>query len=401
MKRYARLLVVLTVVVSLLAVAGGCSKSSAPAPAAGQTGSGGGASKGKLSEVKIGVVAPLTGGGALYGQQMKNGAVLAVEEINKAGGILGAQIKLTVEDDKGSLAESGKATEKLVSQDKVNIWIGTLNSTNTIADLQLTNKANIPSIIPIAVADKITEGLGYKNVFRNSANNSMQVKALADYIVKSRKERNFAILAENTDYGRDLVKNFTEFLQTGGGKILTTEYYNVGDKDFYNQLTKIKGLKPEALLIAGLVAEGAQIARQQKELGLNVQLFSFGGFMGEQPIKLTGDAADGLIHTDYFSPVSGDPVIEKFLANYKAKYGTVPDTYYSAAMYDAIYLAKDAIERAKTLDPAAVNQALAETKDLPGVMGKTSFDAHGQANRPVWISQIKDGKQAVLYRPKQ
>lgn len=349
-------------------------------------------------EIKIGLVGAMSGGGALYGQQMKHGAELAVEEINKAGGINGQKVTLIVEDDKGSPQEAVKATEKLISQDKINVWMGTLNSSNTLAALDVTKRSNIPSLVPIATAEKITE-MGAKNIFRNCANNPMQVKALADFVLAKRSERSFAIIAENTDYGRDLAKIFEANLTAGGGKIIATEFYKPGDKDFYNQLTKIKSSNPEGLLVAGMLAEGSQIVNQARELGITAQFFSFGGFMGNQALQLTGKAGEGLIHTEYFAPVAGDPVIEKFVNAYKAKYNEVPDTYYSAALYDAVYIAKAAIEKAGSTEPDKVNQALASIKDFAAVLGKISFNEKGQSTTQVWMSQFKDGKQDVIYKP--
>lgn len=349
-------------------------------------------------EVKIGMVTAMSGGGAIYGQQMQQAAQLAVDEINKAGGVNGMQFKLLVEDDKSSPQDSVTATQKLVSQDNINVWMGTLNSSNTLADLEITKQTGLPSLVPIAAAEKITQ-LGYKNVFRNCADNSMQVKDLADYILKQRPERKFTVIAENTDYGKSLADNFQKDITSGGGSVIDTEYYKPGDKDFYNQLTKIKGLNPEGLVVAGLIAEGSQIVKQAHELGIKAQLYSFGGFMGADAVKLAGDAAEGLIHTDYFSPVKGDPVIDKFVNAYQARYGVVPDSYYSAAVYDAIYIVKAAIEKAGSTDPDKVDQALAQTKDFPGVMGKTTFDSNGQAQLKVSIAQIKGGKQTVIYKP--
>jgi branched-chain amino acid transport system substrate-binding protein len=350
-------------------------------------------------EIKIGLVGAMSGGGALYGQQMKRGAELAVDEINNAGGINGQKVILIVEDDKGSPQEAVKATEKLISQDKISVWMGTLNSSNTLAALDVTKRSNIPSLVPIATAEKITE-MGAKNVFRNCANNPMQVKALSDFILAKRPERSLAIIAENTDYGRDLAKIFETNLTAGGGKIVATEYYKPGDKDFYNQLTKIKSTNPDGLLVAGMLAEGTQIVNQARELGITAQFYSFGGFMGTQALQLAGKAGEGLIHTEHFAPASGDPVVEKFVNAFKAKYNEVPDTYYSAALYDAVYIAKAAIEKAGSTEPDKINQALASIKDFSAVLGKISFNEKGQSMTQVWMSQFKEGKQDVIYKPK-
>lgn len=252
--------------------------------------------------------------------------------------------------------------------------------------------------MPIAVADSITNA-GYTNVFRNVSNNSLQVKALVDYILAKQPHKRIALISENTDYGRGLADTFEKNFTAGGGTITNKEFYNVGQKEFSDQLTKIKAQKPDAIVIGGLVAEGGLIAKQAQDLGLKYQLYSYGGFMGSAPIKLAGQAVEGLIHTEYFTPVTGDKKIEDFVNAYQKKYNEIPDSYYSAATYDAVYLYAEGVKKAGTTDPKKVNAALHAIQNFPGVMGSISFDAKGQASTKVWIGQIKDGKQVVIYRP--
>lgn len=353
---------------------------------------------GSGQEIKIGFVAQLSGGGALYGKQMEQGAQLAVDEINQAGGINGKKLKLLAQDDQASPSESVKVTQRLVTEDHIDAWMGTLKSSDTLTDMGIMSKQDIPSFVPIAVADNITNS-GYTNVFRNVANNSMQVKALVDYILKNQPQKRIALISENTDYGRGLADTFEKNFTAGGGQITSKEFYNVGQKEFTDQLTKIKGQNPEAIVIGGLVAEGALIAKQAQDLGLKFQLYSYGGFMGAAPIKLAGNAVEGLIHTEYFTPIKGDKKIEDFVNAYQKKYGEIPDSYYSAATYDAVYLYAEGLKKAGTAEPKKVNDALHAIQSYQGVMGSISFDAKGQASTKVWIGQIKDGKQNVIYRP--
>lgn len=350
------------------------------------------------SEIKIGLVTQLSGGGALYGKQMEHGAQLAVDEINEAGGVLGKKLKLIAQDDQANPSESVKVTQRLVTEDRIDAWMGTLKSSDTMTDLTITSKQNIPSFVPIAVADKITE-LGYSNVFRNVSNNTMQVKALVDYILKNQPHKHIAIISENTDYGRGLSEAFDKAFTEGGGQVVNTEYYNVGQKEFSDQLTKIKAKQPDAIVISGLVAEGALIAKQAQDIGLKTQLYSYGGFMGSAPIKLGGQAVEGLIHTEYFTPVKGDKKIEAFVDSYQKKFGEIPDSYYSAATYDAVYLYAEGVKKAGSTEGVKVNDSIRSIKDYPGVMGSISFDEKGQASTKVWIGQIKNGQQEVIYRP--
>jgi branched-chain amino acid transport system substrate-binding protein len=349
-------------------------------------------------EIKIGLVAPLSGGGALYGKQMENGAKLAVDEINEAGGLLGKKLKLIVQDDQANPGESVKVTQRLVTEEKINAWMGTLKSADTVTDIGITSKQDIPSFVPVAVGNSITES-GFTNVFRNVSNNTMQVKELVAYILKNQPHKKIAIIAENSDYGRGLAEDFEKFFVEGGGQISNIEYYNMGTKEFNDPLTKIKANNPDAVVISGLIAEGALIVKQAQDLGLKTQWYSYGGFSGSAAIKLAGAAAEGLIHTEYFTPVEGDEKIEKFVKAYEQKFNETPDAYYSAATYDAVYLYAEGVRKAGTLDNKKINDALHSIKDYQGVMGTISFEQNGQATAKVWIAQIKDGKQTVIYRP--
>lgn len=347
--------------------------------------------------IKIGLVTGITGASAVYSEQMVNASELAVEEINEAGGVLGKKLELLTGDDKGSAEEAVTVTQKMITQDKINIWMGTLNSSNTVACLSITNQAGILAMAPIAAADSITE-TGSGLVFRNCANNSMQVQQLCDYIASQRPEKEFAIIAENTEYGKSLVDNFQKDMEKLGGKIVCTEYYESGATDFHTQLTNIKSKGVEAITICGLVSEGSQVLVQAKELGITSQFYSFGGFMGQQPIDLAGSSADGIIHTEYFTPIEDGGVIDKFVASYKEKYGKTPDSYYSASMYDAVYLIKEAIEKADSTETKDIAAAMSSI-NYDGVMGNVTFDKNGQANMKVWIGQVQDMKQVVIYRP--
>ncbi|MCI1857796.1 MAG: ABC transporter substrate-binding protein [Sporolactobacillus sp.] len=349
--------------------------------------------------IKIGLVTQLSGGGAIYGKLMQQGAQLAVDQANKSGGVLNRKIKLLAEDDQANPSESVKVTQRLVSEDKIDAWIGTLKSSDTITDIGITAKQNIPSLVPVGVADNVTQQ-GFKNAFRNVANNTMQITAMVNYILKEQpKQKKIAIVAENTDYGRGIVDTFAKLFTKNGKLITNKEYYNVGQKDFNDQLTKIKAKQPDGIVIAGLVAEGALIAKQARSLGMAQQLYSFGGFMGKQPMELGGKAVNGLIHTDYFVPTANDPLTQRFVKDFKKKYGATPDSYYSAATYDAVNLYIDAVKEAKSTDPQKVNKVLMGLKNKHTVMGDITFNKEGQATAEVWISQIKDGKQVGIYKP--
>ena len=354
---------------------------------------------GKKEPIKFGVIGPYTGPNAKPGQSMKQGVQLAVDEINKAGGVGGQMIEPIFEDDASVPAQSVSATEKLVTKDEVRFLIGTFNSATTLADMKVIDREKIPMMVPIAVAIDITES-GNKWVFRNSATNPMQAEQLMNYIYNNSKNRKFAVIHENTDYGKGLASSVTKYITDKGGQF-TAESYSIGDTDFYAQLTKLKNAKPDAIIIAGNLSEGSQITRQAKELGIKSQLYGFGGLSSYDYNNLVGGANEGLICTSYFEVTSPNPLAQQFVKGYKTKYGVPPDMF-AAAIYESVYIAKNAIEKSGAAKDLAgfrsgMRDALAATKDLPGVQGQTTFDAKGQATKVVMIVQWQKGEKKILY----
>ena len=287
---------------------------------------------GKKEPIKFGVIGSYTGPNAKPGQSMKQGVQLAVDEINKAGGVGGQMIEPIFEDDASVPAQSVSATEKLVTKDEVRFLIGTFNSATTLADMKVIDREKIPMLVPIAVAIEITES-GNKWVFRNSATNPMQAEQLMNYIYNNTKNRKFAVIHENTDYGKGLAAAVTKYITEKGGQV-TAESYSIGDTDFYAQLTKLKNAKPDAIIIAGNLSEGSQITRQAKELGIKSQLYGFGGLSSYDYNNLAGGANEGLICTSYFEVTSPNPLAQQFVKGYKTKYGVPPDMF-AAAIYES------------------------------------------------------------------
>lgn len=349
--------------------------------------------------IKFGVIGAYTGPNAKPGQSMKQGVNLAVEEINKAGGVKGRKLEPLFEDDASVPAQAVSAAEKLINKDEVSFLIGTFNSATTLAAMKILERDKTPILVPIAVAIQITES-GNKWVFRNAATNPMQAEQLMNYVYKETKHRKFAVIHENTDYGKGLMIAVQDYIKKNGGSMIA-ESYSIGDTDFYAQLTKIKNNGPDAVIICGNLSEGSQITRQFKELGLKAQLYGFGGLSSFDFNNVAAGSNDGLIATSYFESSSPNPLAQNFIKAYKAKYNVDPDMF-AAAIYEAVYIAKDAIaKQADSKDVAgfraALRDQLAKTKDMPGVQGPTTFDAKGQADKQVMIIQWNKGQKTILY----
>ena len=379
----AMTLIALTLAASLALT--GCGSSQSPAA--------------KKDPLKFGVIGSYTGPNAKPGQSMKQGVTLAVEEINKAGGVKGRMLEPLFEDDASVPAQSVSATEKLISKDEVSFLIGTFNSATTLADMKVIERDKVPMLVPIAVAIEITES-GNKWVFRNAATNPMQAEQLMNYVYNNTKGRKFAVVHENTDYGKGLATAVKNYVGAKGGEV-AMESYSIGDTDFYAQLTKIKNNQPDGIIIAGNLSEASQITRQVKELAITSQLYGFGGLSSFDYNKIASGSNEGLICASYFENASPNPLAQQFIKAYKEKYNVDPDMF-AAAIYEAVYIAKASVEKmGDTKDIAAFRTALrdelAKIKDLPGVQGPTTFDAKGQADKQVMIVQWTGGQKKILF----
>lgn len=347
-------------------------------------------------EIIIGGIFPLTGGSAYQGTSFKQAIDLAIEEINEQGGVNAAQLKVIFEDDKGDPAQGVNAAQKLITQDKVSAILGNFNSSVTLAVRSVTENEKVVQLTPGSTADSITEP-GHPYMFRNLMPNSFQGPEMAKYATNILGIKNVAILAENTDYGRSGAEAYQETAEANGATVLAVEYYNHGDKDFYAQLTKIEGLNPDGIFIAGLITEGAQILKQARDLDIQTQWLGLGGFTNDSFSELAEGAAEGMIHVSYFEPGAYEnfPESKEFVENYNAEYGQNPDMY-AANGYEAAYILAEAIRIAGSGDREAIREAMTQIKDLPGVAGPTTFDENGQAAKGLLFVEIQDGKRVPI-----
>lgn len=339
--------------------------------------------------IKIGVGAPLTGPNAKPGQDILNGVKLAVEEKNAAGGVLGKQVELLQEDDRSDPREGIVVANKLVNSGAVGV-IGHYNSGVSIpASEEVYAPSKVVNITPGSTNPKYTER-GLKWVFRTIGRDDMQGKVGAAFAV-SHQLKNVAIIHNKGAYGQGLAEEFKKNLEAGGGKTLIFDGINKDDKDFSPILTKIKTLKPDLIFYGGEYQDGALFSRQAKQVGLKAPIMGGDALYDKDYIKLTGpEYATG----NYITFSTGNQS-DSFREHYTAKYGELGP--YSAYAYDAAQVLLAAIEKAGGTDPEKVRDAVAATKDFPGVTGSISFDAKGdltQAGFAVW--QVSPKGEFVL-----
>ncbi|WP_367566421.1 ABC transporter substrate-binding protein [Lacrimispora sp.] len=344
--------------------------------------------------VTLGVVGPLTGNAAASGQVQANAVEMAVEEINAAGGIDGKyMIKLVKEDDEGVPAKSVTVTQKLVNQNNIDVLIGALNSSCTLADMEITAANKIPQITPCSSAQSIVEQ-GNEFIFRTTATDTTHIKTLLQYFRDKIKGKKVAVLYESSDFGTGAFSKIQEMASEYGAEVAASEMYNSGEKDFSVHLTKIKQANPDAIIIWGYYTEAALISKQAKQNGIEVPLIGT-GYNSPKLVELGGDAVNGLIFTTAFTEANPDEKVQAFDKKYKEIYQQSYDQNAPQA-YDSVYLWADAVKRAGTVEGQAVRDALLATKDFEGVAGIYNFSPNGEMVKTLMVVQIQDGKHTII-----
>jgi branched-chain amino acid transport system substrate-binding protein len=340
-------------------------------------------------EIKIGEFASLTGGSASFGQSSHKGTVLAVEEINAAGGVLGKKLKLITEDDQSTAGQPSTIARKLISQDKIVALLGEVASSRSLEAAPICQQNKIPMISPASTNPKVTEVGDY--VFRVCFIDPFQGTVMSKFAL-SKGWKNVAVLTNvKEDYSVGLAEFFVKHITANGGKITKEQKYSTGDKDFKAQLTSLKAGKPDAIFIPGYYAEVSLIAKQAKLLGIKAPLLGGDGWVGDSLIKVAGNALDGSFLSCHFSADDKDPVVQDFVTKFKAKYNEVPDDM-AALGYDSAVILAEAIKRAGTTDGEKLKAALAATKDHKGITGVITLDAQRNAQKPAVILGIVDQK---------
>jgi branched-chain amino acid transport system substrate-binding protein len=346
------------------------------------------------SEIVVGEFGSLTGDTATFGISTKNGIDMAVDDINKAGGLLGKKVRVIVEDDQGKPEEAQTVVTKLITKDQVVAVLGEVASSRTMAAGPVAQQSGIPLISPSSTNPKVTEIGDY--VFRVCFIDPFQGQVMAKFAANTLKVKNVAVLRDiKNDYSVGLADFFVDNFKKMGGNIVSDESYSAGDTDFSAQLTSIKSKKPDAVFMPGYYTEVGLVARQAKKLGLTVPFMGGDGWDSPKLVEIGGDSMNGNYYSNHFSVSDPSPAIQKFVTEYKARYSATPDAL-AGLGYDAASILFDAIKRANSTDGAKVRDAIASTKDFPGVTGKITLDKDRNAVKPAVVLQVKDGKLAYV-----
>ncbi|HYP79239.1 MAG TPA: ABC transporter substrate-binding protein, partial [Steroidobacteraceae bacterium] len=342
--------------------------------------------------IVIGEFASLTGKEAAFGQSSHKGTQLAIEEINAAGGLLGKPVRYVYEDNRSTPGESATIAKKLISRDKIVALLGEVASGRSLEAAPIAQASKVPMISPSSTNPKVTQTGDY--IFRVCFTDPFQGKLLAEFARRTLKAQKVAIFSDvAAPYSVGLAQYFREPFLAGGGQIVAEQKYTGGDKDFKAQLTAIKSLQPEAIMVPGYYTDVGLIVAQARQLGITVPLFGGDGWEAPELIQIAGgDALQGTYYSTHFSPENTDPVAQKFVAAYRARYGGETPDAMAALGYDSAMVLADAIRRAGSTESAKLRDALAATSGYPGATGATTLDANRDASKPAVIITVKDGK---------
>ncbi len=344
--------------------------------------------------IKIGQYGSLTGDTATFGTSTRDGIGLAVDQVNKAGGLLGKQIEMIVEDDRSQQPEAKSAVQKLIDKDKVIAVLGEVASSRSIAGGQVCQDKGIPMISPSSTNPQVTEIGDF--IFRVCYLDDFQGKSMALFAANALKAKKVAILYDkSSDYSDGLKKFFGAAFKEYGGEIVQEEAFQTTDADFSAQLTSIVAKNPDAIYVPAYYGQVGQIAQQARKLGYSKPLLGGDGWDSPTLIEIGKDAMNGCYFTNHYTVQDPDPDVQNYVKSYQEKYKAIPDAL-SALGYDAARILFEAIKKAGSTDPKAIRDAIKETKDFKAVTGKITIDPKTRnAQKSIVVIGIEGGKYAV------
>ena len=343
--------------------------------------------------IAIGFFAPISGAQASYGVDSSNGARLAVDEINAAGGVLGKPLSLVVKDTRSLAAESVDAIKSLIKDDKVVAVIGEIASDRSLAAAAVAQEQGVPMITPSATSAGVTATGDF--IFRACYTDVFQAAVMAKF-ARSIDVRKAAIFSDQSNpYGNGLAAIFKKDFVDHGGEIVAEESYRAGDTEFSLQLATIKSKAPEIIFLPSYYTEAALIIRQARKVGIDVPFLGTDGWDSQEFLKVGGNAVDNCYFSSHFSSERTSDNVKRFSSAYSTKHA-VEAPPLAALAYDAVFLVADAIKRAGVAEPRAIRDALATTKDFQGVTGMITFDANRNPRKSGIVLRSEGGKFSYL-----
>jgi len=374
---------------ALLVASFACERRDGGGPGGGGTTGGGVA--GDTGPIRVGIYGDLSGQTSSFGESTRNGILMAIDEINAAGGINGRKVEHVIEDDQGQPQQASTVVTKLINQNKVHAILGEVASSNSLAAAPRAQEAKVPMITPSSTNPKVTQVGDY--IFRVCFTDDFQGAVAAKFATNTLKAKKAAILGDfNSDYSKGMSQFFVQEFTGAGGQIVAQQSYTQTDADFKGQLTNIRSAAPDVIFVPGYYGQVGVIAKQAKELGITAPLLGGDGWDSPKLFELGGEALNGSYMVNHYSTDDPSPAIQKFVNAYKAKYGGVVPDAIAALAYDAMNVLADAIRRAGTTESAKLRDAIAATNGFTGVTGSISINSSRDAVKPAVVFELRDRK---------
>ncbi len=338
-------------------------------------------------KIKIGFHAPLTGFAASDGKSSSEGAKLAVEQINSAGGINGRMLELVIYDDQAKPAQAIPIANKLIGQDQVVIGVSGSYSGPTRAAAGVFQEAGIPYIAAYAIHPDITRAGNY--VFRTSFLGEVQGRGGAKLVGEMLGKKRVVVITLQNDFGKSLAAGFKSKAADYGIRIVNEYQYSIKDRQFGSIVAKVKADKPDAIYASGYYFTAGPLVSQLRAAGVIVPIIGQEGYDSQKFIEIAGAYAEGVIITTSLDRDSDVPETRNFISAFEKKAGFKADMV-AASAHTAVLVAADALKRAGSTDPEAIRKAIAAT-NLKVSTGTISFNNLGEVMKAVQIQVVKDG----------
>ncbi len=348
--------------------------------------------------IKIGINVPLTGFAASDGKSALNGAKLAAEQVNDAGGVLGKMIELVVYDDQASPKHSVPIATKLIEKDKVVVGVSGSYSGASRAAAGVYQSAKVPYIAAYAIHPDITRAGEY--VFRTSFVGEVQGRAGAKLVGQSLGKKKAVLITLNNDFGKSLAAGFKEKAGDFGVKILNEYQYSIKDRQFGAIVARVRADRPDVIYATGYFFTAGPLVSQLRAAGVTVPIIGQEGYDSDTFIKIAGKSAEGIIITTSLDRDSDDPEAKDFIMQFEKKFNHKVDMV-AASAHTAVKVAAVAIAKAGSPDRKAIRDAIAKS-EVPASTGIISFNALGEVIKDVQVQVVRDGdfrRHSIIHDP--
>ena len=348
--------------------------------------------------IVVGVSGPLTGQYAQYGADWKRGFDLALAEVNGAGGIAGRSVETDFQDTQSDPRQAVAVAQRFVGDGRVVMELGDFSSAASMAASPIYQRGRLVQFGFTNSHPDFTRGGDY--MWSNAPNQADDMPVLADYAIGRLGFRRFAVVFINGDWGRTSKDIFLRAAAERGATVVASEGYLPNEQDFRSTLVRVRDAGPEALILIAYYPDGAQVVRQARDMGLTQPVVATGSVYSPKFLELGGPAVDGVYTNANFFPGDPSPVVQRFVAGFRAMFGTDPGSY-NARAYDAMVVATT-VMRQFGGDRQAIHDGLARVRDVPSVLfGTVTFDpATRRVSHPSSVDLVvRDGQFAVWRKP--